>query len=226
MEGVLSSKTVSVSSVGSCSITATNSSGSETGTSNSFNVTPGAASTSTTTISASPSVILNDGFSTSTITVQLKDSEGNNRTVGGETIALNTTDGALSSVTDNGNGTYTATLTSSVIAGTATITGTLNAVAITDNAEVEFAAFNNLWRSSVGSIPNARNWDLATNWSSGSVPVPSDKVLIPANPSAGNEQPVVNTTNTTITQLSIESGASVTVSGGKELIVTGELSGE
>tara|TARA_R110002124_G_scaffold286310_1_gene466825 strand:- start:200 stop:8185 length:7986 start_codon:yes stop_codon:yes gene_type:complete len=226
VEGVLSSKTVSVSSVGSCSITATNSSGSETGTSNSFNVTPGAASTSTTTISASPSVILNDGFSTSTITVQLKDSEGNNRTVGGETIALNTTDGALSSVTDNGNGTYTATLTSSVIAGTATITGTLNAVAITDNAEVEFAAFNNLWRSSVGSIPNARNWDLATNWSSGSVPVPSDKVLIPANPSAGNEQPVVNTTNTTITQLSIESGASVTVSGGKELIVTGELSGE
>ena len=223
--GVLSSKTVSVSSLGTCSITATNSAGSETGTSNTFDVTPGAASVSTTTISASPSVILNDGFSTSTITVQLKDSEGNNRTVGGETIALNTTDGALSSVTDNGNGTYTATLTSSVIAGTATITGTLNAVAITDNAEVEFAAFNNLWRSSVGSIPDARNWDLATNWSSGSVPIPSDKVLIPANPSAGNEQPVVNTTNTTITQLSIESGASVTVSGGKELIITGELSG-
>ncbi|MBO6547224.1 MAG: DUF2341 domain-containing protein [Balneolaceae bacterium] len=224
--GVLSSKTVSISSLGTCTITATNSAGSETGTSNTFDVTPGAASVSTTTISASPSVILNDGFSTSTITVQLKDSEGNNRTVGGETIVLSTTDGSLSSVTDNGNGTYTATLTSSVIAGTATITGTLNAVAISDNAQVEFAEFNNIWRSSVGSVAAARNWDLATNWSAGTVPVPADKVLIPANPSVGNEQPVVNTTNTTVLQLSIESGASVTVSGGKELIVTGELSGD
>lgn len=224
--GVLSSKTVFISSLGTCSLTATNSAGAETGTSNTFNVTPGAASTATTTISASPSVILNDGFSTSTITVQLKDSEGNNRTTGGETIVLSTTDGSLSSVTDNTDGTYTATLTSSVVAGTATITGTLNAASITDNAQVEFAAFNNLWQSSVGSVAAARNWDLATNWSSGSIPLPADKVLIPANPAVGNEQPVISTTNTTISQLSIESGASVTVSGGVELIVTGELSGD
>lgn len=224
--GVLSSRTMSISNVGTCTITATNSAGAQTGVSNSFTVNPGAASPTTTTISASPSVILNDGFSTSTITVQVKDSEGNNRTTGGATVLLSTTDGALSSVTDNGNGTYTAILTSSVVAGTATITGTLNAVAITDNAQVEFAAFNNLWRSSVGSVANARNWDLGTNWSTGSVPLPADKVLIPANPAVGNEQPVVNTTNTTITQLFIESGASVTVSGGKELIVTGELSGD
>ncbi len=225
VSGVLSSHTVSISSLGTCTITATNSAGSETGDSNTFEVDPGAASPSTTSISASPSVILNDGFSTSTITVQLKDSEGNNRTVGGETVALSATDGALSSVTDNSDGTYTATLTSSVVAGTATITGTLNAVAITDDAEVEFAEFNNLWQSQIGSIPDARNWDLAANWSSGSVPLPGDKVLIPATPAVGNEQPVVNTTNTTITQLSIEASASVTISGGKELIVTGELSG-
>ncbi|GAB5408506.1 MAG: hypothetical protein BalsKO_08710 [Balneolaceae bacterium] len=224
--GVLPSKTVSVSSLGTCSITATNSVGSETGTSNTFDVTPGAASAATSTISASPSVILNDGFSTSIITVQLKDSEGNNRTIGGETVVLSVTDGSLGSITDNGDGTYTATLTSSVVAGTATITGTLDAVAITDDEEVEFAAFNNLWQSSVGSVADARNWDLPTNWSSGSVPLPGDKVLIPANPAVGNEQPVINTTDTEVTQLSIESGASVTVSGGKELIVTGELSGD
>ncbi len=224
--GVLSSHTVSVSSVGTCSLTATNTSGSETGNSNTFDVTPGAASALETTISANPSVIFNDGFSTSTITVQLKDSEGNNRTVGGETIVLNTTDGSLGSVTDNGNGTYTATLTSSIVEGIATVTGTLNAVAITDNAQVEFAEFNNIWQSSVGSVANARNWDLATNWSSGSVPIPADKVLIPATPSVGNEQPVISTTNTTVAQLSIEASATVTVSGGIELIVTGELSGE
>lgn len=226
VEGVLASKTVSISSLGSCILTATNTAGSETGDSNSFEVTPGAASVATSTISATPSVILNDGFSTSTIIVQLKDSEGNNRTIGGETVVLSTTDGSIGVVTDNADGTYSATLTSSVVAGTATISGTLDAVAITNDAEVEFAAFNNLWQSSVGSVADARNWDLATNWSSGSVPVPADKVLIPVNPAVGNEQPVINTTNTTILQLSIESGASVTVSGGKELIVTGELSGD
>ncbi len=224
--GVLASKTVSISSLGTCSITATNSAGSEMGTSNTFDVTPGAATASTTAISASPSVILNDGFSTSTITVQLKDSEGNNRTVGGETVALSTTSGSLSPVTDNADGTYTATLTSSVIAGIATVTGTLDGTAITDNAEVEFAEFNNLWQSQVGSISDARNWDLAANWSSGSVPAPGDKILIPATPAVGNEQPVVNTTNTTVAQLSIEASASVTISGGKELIITGELSGD
>lgn len=226
VSGVLASHTVSVSSIGTCSLTATNTSGSETGNSNTFDVTPGAASASQTTITANPTVIFNDGFSTSTITVQLKDSEGNNRTVGGETVVLNTTDGSLGSVTDNGNGTYTATLTSSVIEGTATITGTLNAAAITDNALVEFAEFNNIWQSSVGSVANARNWDLSANWSSGSVPIPADKVLIPATPSVGNEQPVISTTNTTVAQLSIEASATVTVSGGIELIVTGEISGD
>lgn len=226
VDGVLTSHTVSISSLGSCVITATNTLDSETGDSNTFDVTPGAASATTTTISASPSVILNDGFSTSTITVQLKDGEGNNRSIGGETVALSTTDGSLTSVTDNADGTYTAILTSSVVAGTATITGTLDAVAITDDAEVEFAAFNNLWQSQVGSVADARNWDDATNWSSGSVPLPADKVLIPAIPAVGNEQPVINTTDTEIAQLSIEASASVTVSGGKELIVTGELSGD
>ncbi len=224
--GVLSSHTVSISSLGTCTLTATNSSGPESGDSNTFDVTPGAASASTTEVTASPSVILNDGFSTSTITVQLKDSEGNSRTTGGETVVLSTTDGSLSSVTDNTDGTYTATLTSSVVEGIATITGTLNAVSITDNAQVEFAAFNNLWQSQIGSISDARNWDLAANWSSGFVPVPGDKVLIPATPAVGNEQPVINTTNTTVAQLSIEASASVTISGGKELIVTGELSGD
>ncbi|RNC85709.1 MAG: DUF2341 domain-containing protein [Balneola sp.] len=224
--GVLSSATVSISSLGTCSITATNTSGSESGTSNTFDVTPGAPSEATTTISASPTVILNDGFSTSTITIQTKDSEGNDITSGGETILLSATDGVLTSVTDNSDGTYTATLTSSVVAGIATISGTLNAVAITDDAEVEFAEFNNLWQSSVGSVADARNWDLATNWSSGSVPVSGDKVLVPAVPAVGNEQPVVSTTNTTIAQLSVEASASVTVSGGIELIINGELSGD
>ncbi|HCI72323.1 MAG TPA: hypothetical protein DHV30_17700, partial [Balneola sp.] len=223
--GVLSSHTVSISSVGSCTITATNSADSETGVSNSFNVTPGAASATSTQITASPTVIFNDGFSTSTITVQARDASGNNVTVGGATIALSATDGSLGSVTDNSNGTYTATLTSSIIEGTATITGTLNGNAISDNAQVEFAAFNKIWRSQVGSVADARNWDDPVNWSSGSVPLSTDKVLIPANPSVGNQQPVVDVTNTTVAQISIETSATVTVSGGVNFVVTNEASG-
>jgi adhesin/invasin len=77
-----------------------------------------------------------DGVTTSTITVQLKDFFNNNLTSGGDTVTLATDLGSLGSVIDNGNGTYTATLTSGTTTGTATITGTLNAVAITDTATV------------------------------------------------------------------------------------------
>ncbi|HKY95762.1 MAG TPA: Ig-like domain-containing protein, partial [Kiloniellales bacterium] len=94
----------------------------------------------TSTITASPTSIEANGSSTSTITVQLKDSSGNNLTTSGGTVALSTTLGTLGSVTDNNNGTYTATLTSGTITGTATITGTINGNAITDNATVTFTA--------------------------------------------------------------------------------------
>jgi hypothetical protein len=98
------------------------------------------ASVSTSQITASPSVIPANGTSTSTVTVQLKDSAGTNFTSGGDTVTLSTNRGSLGSVTDNGNGTYTATLTSSSSAGNATVTGTVNGGAIADTAVVEFMA--------------------------------------------------------------------------------------
>ena len=223
--GVLTPKSMMITSTGTCTITATNSSGSETGTSNTFVVSPGSADASTTTITANPTIIQNDGFSTSTITVQLKDHYENNLTTSPSTIALSTTDGTLGSVTNNGDGTYSATLTSSIAAGIATISGTLNGGAINDEATVEFAEFDNVWQSQVGTVTDARNWDDNSNWSTNSVPVSGDKILIPANPSVGNEQPVISSTNTTIELISIESGASVTVSGGIHFVVTDKASG-
>ena len=104
------------------------------------NFVPGPADSGTSLITAAPVSILADGSSNSTITVQLKDSNGNNLSSGGDTVALATTLGSLGSVTDNSDGTYTATLTSAVTTGTATITGTVNAAAITDNATVAFTA--------------------------------------------------------------------------------------
>jgi len=104
---------------------------------------PGAADPSTSTITADPTSIPANGTSNSTITVQLKDANGNNLTGGGDTVELFTDLGSLGPdpvVTDNGDGTYTATLTAGTTAGTATVTGTLNGVPMTDTATVEFTA--------------------------------------------------------------------------------------
>ena len=137
--GVLSSHSVTLTTSGSQTITATLTAGTENGTSNSFTINPGAAATATTLISASPTSILANGVSTSTITVQAKDAYGNNLTSGGDTVTLATDLGNLSgTVTDVGNGTYTETLTSVTTAGNATVSGTINGPTITDTAVVVF----------------------------------------------------------------------------------------
>ncbi|HJR54260.1 MAG TPA: invasin domain 3-containing protein [Gemmatimonadota bacterium] len=107
-------------------------------TSNSFNITAGPASGATTTITANPTSIPAGGGSTSTITVEVFDAEGNPLTSGGDDVELSTTAGTLSSETDNGNGTYTATLTAPSTPGSATISGTVNGQAITDTEVVTF----------------------------------------------------------------------------------------
>src|SRR5205823_2743800 len=110
-----------------------------------FTVTAGPISTATSTIGASPSSITANGSSTTTLTVQAKDANGNNLTAGGSTIKLSTTDGTFPSscstdctATDNGNGTYTLTLTSSTTAHAVTISGKVGAAAMTNTAGVTF----------------------------------------------------------------------------------------
>jgi adhesin/invasin len=107
-------------------------------TSATFQITPGPPSGATSEITASPASIDADGSSTSTVTVLLRDAFGNALTTGGANVTLSTTLGSLGPVSDNGNGTYTATLTSSTTAGTATISGTVNTAAISDTATVDF----------------------------------------------------------------------------------------
>lgn len=107
-------------------------------TSQAFQISPGPPSGATSEISATPASIPANGTSTSTITVQLKDQFGNDLTTGGDNVTLSTTVGGLGAPTDNGDGTYTATLTSSTTVGTATVSGTVNGAAITDTATVNF----------------------------------------------------------------------------------------
>ncbi|MEX2531365.1 MAG: invasin domain 3-containing protein [Gemmatimonadota bacterium] len=85
-----------------------------------------------------PDTIIADGVSTSEITVLLRDQRGEPLLVGGHQVALNTTGGTLGSVTDEGNGTYTATLTSPKVVGTASITGTVDGDPIGGTTTVQF----------------------------------------------------------------------------------------
>ncbi len=72
------------------------------------------------------------------VTVTTRDANGGAETTGGATVSLASTLGTLSTVTDNGDGTYTAILGSSQV-GTATITGTVNGVVLAQTAVAYFS---------------------------------------------------------------------------------------
>ncbi|MGH7359742.1 MAG: invasin domain 3-containing protein [Candidatus Rokuibacteriota bacterium] len=111
-------------------------------TSATFQISPGPPSGATSQITASPTSIPATGTSVSTITVQLRDEFGNDLDAGGDAVTLDKSGGGTLTATpvDNGDGTYTGTLTSDTSPETVTVTGTVNGGAITDNATVVFAA--------------------------------------------------------------------------------------
>jgi len=99
---------------------------------------PGPADPIQTTITAASNQLTANGFSSTTITVQTIDANGNNLDRGGNGIVLNTTSGSLSNVLDRNDGTYTATLTASTVVSTATVFGTINGIDIPDIEDVDF----------------------------------------------------------------------------------------
>jgi alpha-tubulin suppressor-like RCC1 family protein len=101
---------------------------------------PVAGSTVSSTISASLSSIQADGASVSIITVQLKDAGGVNLTSSGGTVVVTTSNGTLGTVTDNNNGTYTVTLTSSSSPATTTLGFSINGTTASNTIQVVFVA--------------------------------------------------------------------------------------
>lgn len=101
---------------------------------------PVAASAVNSSISASPTSIIADGISASTITVQLKNASGTNLTSSGGVVAINADIGTMGAVTDNNNGTYTAALTSAVTPGSASVSFSINGTAGSNTASVEFTS--------------------------------------------------------------------------------------
>ncbi len=89
--GVLSSHSVAISNTGLFTLTATRSGGSESGTSNSFQVNPGAPKQIV--FVQQPTAAVSHTVIAPAITVQLKDSLGNNSTASGITIGLSLSSG-------------------------------------------------------------------------------------------------------------------------------------
>ncbi len=92
-------------------------------------VQAGAPSAATSTIATSASSVVADGVASALITVQLKDVSGNNITSGTQAVTISSTVGSVSTVS-GGNGTYTATVTSTTL-GTGTISATVASAALT-----------------------------------------------------------------------------------------------
>jgi gliding motility-associated-like protein len=99
-----------------------------------------AADPTKSTLTANPTSIVANGTTTSTITVQLKDSSNVNLTSSGGTVVVTTTAGTLGTVVNNNNGTYTVTLTSSSTTGTATLGFSINGTTATATVTVAFTA--------------------------------------------------------------------------------------
>ena len=103
-------------------------------------VTPPALSLANSTIAASPTTVVADGASTSTITLTLRDVLGGLYTQSGGTLLLASNIGTLLPAVDNGNGTYTAQLRAPTAVGIATISGTVGGSPVGSTAQVTFVA--------------------------------------------------------------------------------------
>ena len=91
-------------------------------------------------VSSDSASLVADGTSQATITVRLADAQGTDRTAGGEDVSVTATAGEIGEVTDHGDGTYSAVLTSSTTAGTARIAASIDGRAIVRTTDVQFVA--------------------------------------------------------------------------------------
>jgi adhesin/invasin len=99
-------------------------------------ITVGPASVTTSTVTAAPHHVNNDGVDTVTVTVQLVDAFGNLLSSSGGTVVIFSTRGSMGTVTDHDDGSYTATYTSDTTTGTVKFTAELDGTPLTDSDSI------------------------------------------------------------------------------------------
>jgi len=105
------------------------------------NNAPGVATTAHSTLTTNRASVMANGTSTATITMQAKDASGNNLTTGGLTVTMSTKNGSfatLSSVSDNDDGTYTATITAGKVVEKVTVSAAFGGSNVDDTVDVNF----------------------------------------------------------------------------------------
>ncbi|MHA8062349.1 beta strand repeat-containing protein, partial [Aquirufa beregesia] len=93
---------------------------------------PGAIDAVVTTLTPTSASIIADGLTTQVLTVTAKDANGNNIGTGGATVTITkqSGSGSIGTVSDAGNGTYTATVTSPTTAGSGVFIATIGGTAV------------------------------------------------------------------------------------------------
>lgn len=141
--------------------------------------TPGAANATQSTLSPTSASMTGDGSGTQILTVQAKDAYGNNLSTGGSTVVITKSGsgtGSIGSVTDNNNGTYSATVTAASSTGSNVFVATLGGAEVRSGtgsqtqATVTYTAGITVCKSDAASIlsvtPNPSNtsysWTLPT----------------------------------------------------------------
>lgn len=222
-DGLLISYEVQVITTGTVTIDVQYSNGPESGSSNSFTVTAAEVDADRSTVAADPGVIESDGESTSEITISSRDEFGNIRENESDNVSATTTAGTLGAVQDNGDGTYTTTLTSSTANETAIVEAEINGTSITETAEVIFTDFK-IW-ASAAQLGQEEEWDNVGNWDPIGVPEAGDAVVIPTDPANGDAYPVVEDFDVELLFLEIEAGANVLVEPDNTMTIDDELIG-
>lgn len=106
---------------------------------------------STSTIIANPTSIIANGTDTSIITVQLKDTTSTNISTGGETVVISTNLGTITATTDNGDGTYTASL-SATTGGVALVSFTVNGQQASISTSINLTAVSSACEAHVAFV--------------------------------------------------------------------------
>ena len=136
-DGTYSATLTSSTTAGSPTITATDNT---LGISGQATLTQTAGPAAHVSVSLLPTSIPADGASTSTATATVTDANGNG--VAGETVTLS----SGGSMTDQGDGTYTGTVTSTTTAGPRTITATDGAISGQATLDADRGTCGDTWR--------------------------------------------------------------------------------
>ncbi len=227
-DGELTDHSVELTSAGDYRLQARRTSFNESGTSNLFTVQPAAVEPGNSTISTSDEFLENDGTDQATITVQLIDSFGNDLTSGGNNVSLGFTgspSASLSAVSDNGDGTYTATVTSSSTKETVTIEGSVDGTPLNDNVSITITNFNTWTSKSGGNRSDKRTWELADNWNQGAIPATGEVIEVPTTPANADFYPIIQS-SPTIDFLTVATSATTNLDPGFTLTMNEDMTGE